>query len=73
MEQDFEIDVQRQSNEYKMSLHIIQTEKEQRELANYAAQFRDNNAAIETSKKVNDNLEKQVASLENRLKELEAN
>ena len=56
-----------------MSLHIIQTEKEQRELVNYAAQFRDNNASIETSKKVNDNLEKQVASLENRLRELEAN
>ena len=56
-----------------MSMHIKQTEREQRELANLAAQFRDNNTAIETSQKVNDNLENQVAGLEIRMKELQSN
>ena len=67
---DHEINLKKQVDEYELNLHNAQTIKEQQELNELAAQFRDNEITSEALKGKNASLTKQVAQLVDKISEL---
>ena len=58
--QDHEIQLKKQANDYQAEIHQIQSEKEQKVLAEFAAQYRDNSITVEALKHQNTSLVKQI-------------